>query len=73
MNIYALDSANFLYMAGEFEETKFEFNSPEGLKHRIEYLEVALLNIDGNKIQKEFIHTAKKTGDCKATTKAKQF
>ena len=72
-NLYALDRANFLYMAGTVEETKFEFNSPEGLKHRMEYLEAMLLNIDGNKTQKEFFHTVKKTGDCKTTTKTKKF
>ena len=73
LNLYALDRANFLYMAGKVEESKFEFDSPEGLNHRIEYLEVMLLNIDGNKTQKEFFHTIKKTGDCKTTTKTKQF
>ena len=73
LNLYALDRANFLYMAGEVEETKFEFDSPEGLKHRMEYIETMLLNIDGNKTQKEFFHTIKKTGDCKTTTKTKQF
>ena len=72
-NLYALDRANFLYMAGVAEETKFEFNSPEGLKHRMEYLEAILLNTDGNKTQKEFFHTVKKTGDCKTTTKTKKF
>ena len=73
MNMYALDTANFLYMAGGVEETKFEFNSAEGLKHRIEYLESALLYTYGNETQKELFHTVKKTGDCKTTTKTKQF
>ena len=79
MNMYGLDSANFLYMVGskvvgsEIENIKLEFNSPEGLKHRIQYLNYALLNLESNKIQKEFIHIAKQTGDCKATTKTKQF
>ena len=55
------------------KQLNYEFNSPEGLKHRMEYLEAILLNIDGNKTQKEFFHTVKKTGDCKTTTKTKKF
>jgi hypothetical protein len=80
MNQYKLNRANFLFISGvtvtdgKFDSSnKIEFNSPEGLNHRIEYLEYALLNSKGNKIQKEFIHDAKMTGDCKTTTKTKKF
>jgi len=79
MNKYALDRANFLYMAGskvfdnKIETGKIGFNTAEGIKHRMLYLDYALFNAKGNKTQKEFFHSAKMTGDCKTITKAKKF
>ena len=79
MNKYALDRVNFLYMAGSkvfdnnIEIGKIGFNTVEGIKHRMLYLDYALFNAKGNKTQKEFFHTVKKTGDCKTTTKTKKF
>ena len=79
MNKYALDRVNFLYMAGSkvfdnnIETGKIGFNTVEGIQHRMLYLDYALFNTKGKKTQKEFFHSAKMTGDCKTTTKAKKF
>ena len=80
MDQYQLDSASFLYISGiEAKDGKYDnsnkvkLNSPEGLKLRKEFIEYAIFGAKGNKIQKEFIHTLKMTGDCVTTTKTKQF
>jgi len=78
---YELDRSSFLYFGGATVKdgvvdgsNKLEFNSAEGLKHRVKYIGYALEGTKKDKTQSSgFIHSSRITGDCKTTTKTKKF